>query len=321
MLGDELSRHETELTSSAEFSPCCGPDVDALNNVEYVDTLIHRGQRLLGKFGLTSNEDECNEWSKEVLGYLCREAKEDSLDLRFLYIPTAMYALNPQSSNTPGKQRQRARADGKKRRDQISNLLNQLFHGVDAAESAKINVCAITLDLDDGSLKQPVGFRNPGFIPEDDKIALCEWNPHLIYVEGGNTFWLQHCIEKGHYSTLIKEACTGPNGSVYCGKSAGAIVAGKSMETATWKGWDDPSVVPGRESYDQWIGCPGFGFVSDESFFPHYSSEWLDLVKEKTASGPLSETTTCLHEDNVCCVVGELRERFVLGSNFDVESC
>jgi peptidase E len=151
---------------------------------------------------------------------------------------------------------------------------------------------------------------------QDDRMALSEWNPHLIYVEGGNTFWLQHCIEKGNYSALITEACTGPNGSVYCGKSAGAIVAGKSIETATWKGWDDPSVVPGRERYDQWIGCMGFGFVGDQSFFPHYGSEWADLVKEKTASGSMSDTI-CLREEDVCCIVGELGSRIVLGSEFN----
>ena len=27
------------------------------------------------------------------------------------------------------------------------------------------------------------------------------------------------------------------------GASAGAIVAGKSIETALWKGWDDPGVA------------------------------------------------------------------------------
>ena len=38
-----------------------------------------------------------------------------------------MYALRPDSDNTPGKQRQRARADGKKRRTAIINQLQELF--------------------------------------------------------------------------------------------------------------------------------------------------------------------------------------------------
>lgn len=142
---------------------------------------------------------------------------------------------------------------------------------------------------------------------------LSDWNPHIIYVEGGNTFWLQHCIEKRNYTTLILNACTGSKGAVYAGKSAGAIVAGRYLETATWKGWDDPSVVPDKASYGQWIGCKGFGFAGDQSYFPHYSSEWDGLVKEKTKSWPMTmNSTEILYEDGVCCVVGELGRRFVL---------
>jgi len=30
--------------------------------------------------------------------------------------------------------------------------------------------------------------------------TLDEWSPHLIYVEGGNTFWLYYClIGHNHY--------------------------------------------------------------------------------------------------------------------------
>lgn len=134
---------------------------------------------------------------------------------------------------------------------------------------------------------------------------MSSWHPHLIYVEGGNTFWLQHCIEKGNYSQLIKDACKGDTGAVYCGKSAGAIVAGKHVATATWKGWDDPSVVPGRESYDQWQNCNGLGFVGDHSFFPHMSDNWEDLVADKKMkSADIGDKVCCLREEDVCCVIG-----------------
>ena len=65
--------------------------------------------------------------------------------------------------------------------------------------------------------------------------ALTNWNPHLIYVEGGNTFWLKHCMDKGDWGPVIQKACIGTNAAVYCGKSAGAIVGGQLVETATWK--------------------------------------------------------------------------------------
>ena len=68
---------------------------------------------------------------------------------------------------------------------------------------------ACTLDLDDGSIKQPVGSDNDSLFPKDGKEALSSWKPHLIYVEGGNSFWLQHCIDKGDWVDDIVRACTG----------------------------------------------------------------------------------------------------------------
>jgi peptidase E len=66
--------------------------------------------------------------------------------------------------------------------------------------------------------------------------ALTRWAPHIVYVEGGNTFWLQHCLEKGNWAPRIKAACTGPDATaIYIGKSAGMIIAGATVETATWK--------------------------------------------------------------------------------------
>ena len=38
-------------------------------------------------------------------------------------------------------------------------------------------------------------------------------------------------------------SCTCPVGGLYVGASAGAIVAGRSIRTAEWKGWDDPSIA------------------------------------------------------------------------------
>jgi len=159
----------------------------------------------------------------------------------------------------------------------LDGILNKSSNSIndDDDSEIKFNLLAITLDLDDGSLKQPVGSDDTSLFPKDDKDAISTW-PYLIYVEGGNTFWLQHCIEKGDYSTLLKNACIGSSGAVYMGKSAGgklyvlelgkkcllsyhmliilsphiicsnsctskAIVAGSNISTATWKGWDDPA--------------------------------------------------------------------------------
>ena len=43
----------------------------------------------------------------------------------------------------------------------------------------------------------------------------------------------------------------------YAGVSAGAILAGRTCDTAYWKGWDDPTVVPEalEESLAAWQTC------------------------------------------------------------------
>ena len=76
---------------------------------------------------------------------------------------------------------------------------------------------------------------------QSGKEAIREWKPHLIYVQGGNTFWLHHCMEKGDWTKDLTDACccysddASSFSAVYCGVSAGAILAGQSMQTACWK--------------------------------------------------------------------------------------
>lgn len=215
--------------------------------------------------------------------------REDNAILRFVYVPTAMYALRKESSRSPGKQRQRARADGKKRRDKIVEEVEKMLDGVE--------VFAITLDLSDGSVKQPAGSKNDALYPKTGKEALKNWNPHLIYVEGGNTFWLHNCIENGMWSNDLRSAITGPNAAVYCGKSAGAIIAGKRVDTACWKEWDDPSVVQGRETYQDWNGVNGLSLAGNFSFFPHMNEQWKELKND-------NQDVLCLKDNEVCCIEG-----------------
>jgi hypothetical protein len=70
---------------------------------------------------------------------------------------------------------------------------------------------------------------------QDGIEAFRSWKPNLVYVQGGNTFWLYHCIEKGGWGPYFVKACTGDDAAVYCGTSAGAIIMGQSMATACWK--------------------------------------------------------------------------------------
>lgn len=306
LLRDHIAEKEVSLETSVKFSPCNGPNVDVLSDLESADNLSERGKQFAFETFDAAVTTEVDSWATETLQYIST-TETGEVTVKLLYIPTAMYALSPQSSNTPGKQRQRARADGKKRRTQVLNLLETLL-SVDGSEN--LSMQTITLDLDDDSVKQPEGPDNSQF-PRDGKEAFSTWNPTVIYVEGGNTFWLQHCIDKGEYSQLIIDACTGESGAVYCGKSAGAIIAGDDVSTATWKGWDDPTVVPNRDTYEDWIGTKGLQFADSASYFPHMSDDWIELVNDKV-KGKKPDSTCCLRENEVCCITGESRNTFVV---------
>jgi len=137
---------EEAVKESVIQSPCCGPDVDALISMELVDT------------ALVDLEEGRMPW-KDFLNDLVEGTVDGSLELRFLYIPTAMYALRQHSTHSPGTQRQRARADGKKRRNEIVNFLSSQFEG-------KVSIRAVTLDLDDSSIKQPDGHDDATTFPK-----------------------------------------------------------------------------------------------------------------------------------------------------------
>jgi hypothetical protein len=141
---------EKEVADSVIQSPCCGPDLNALGRLESADA---RSADLY-KNG--------NSW-REALQSLMEEEDSEELELRLLFIPTAMYALRPDSENTPGKQRQRARADGKKKRNGIAAMLSELL-------DQKVPVLAITADLDDDSAKQPEGSSDTSRFPSVSRL-------------------------------------------------------------------------------------------------------------------------------------------------------
>uniref|UniRef100_A0A7S2NTP8 Uncharacterized protein n=1 Tax=Leptocylindrus danicus TaxID=163516 RepID=A0A7S2NTP8_9STRA len=370
LANDALEQVEDVVESSAVQSPCCGPDMEAVAVMEELqDALLdlnqseraaestaelvsNKGdlledilQHVSASYGIVSDADDADARSVRSRASSASDADDDHsasdtaataappVTVRLLYIPTAMYALRADSTSTPGKQRQRARYDGKQRRKQVEELLYDMLNehttgtattldtasdpasstnnDSSAAASVNVNILAVTLDLDDGSIKQPVGSDDPDDFPKDGEEALTDWSPHMIYVEGGNTFWLHHCMTKGGWADKIVAACSGPSGAVYCGKSAGAIIAGKHVETATWKQMDDPSVVPGMEEYEDWAGVSGLSLCGDLSIFPHMASKWEDLVEEKQKD--IDDSAVLLTDWDVCCISGDTKEATFIG--------
>jgi len=354
-------RVEGRIADSVKFSPCAGPtDVPALNQLELVDEAVRLAEeQLLQLVGITNKDIDGAEDSTSAtttttqqLRQLLKELFEENggkgiddddddstdnemlFEVRFAYAPTALYALRSDSNNTPGRQRQRARADGKQRRDLVARLLREELSSLlqlPLPLRRRMTLSIATIDFDDGSVKQT---ERTGLISADADTtvvassssknskngrannsdnhcnfprtameAVTTWKPHILYVQGGNTFWLHHCIEKGGYGEPLRRLllsdgnnCDNNNNNdeddggggdhrhrccFYVGSSAGAIAAGQSVATACWKGWDDPRVVPGMESYEDWSDVPGLGLVGPYSFFPHMDDAWAELVREK----------------------------------------
>ncbi len=96
----------------------------------------------------------------------------------------------------------------------------------------------------------------------------------VIWVNGGNTFYLMYWIRRSGFDSVIRRLLA--EGKMYVGVSAGSIVTGPSIEVASWKGYDDPSVV-------ELADYSGLGLVPFQ-IFAHYGPEWQQLVDEHRAS-------------------------------------
>ncbi len=91
----------------------------------------------------------------------------------------------------------------------------------------------------------------------------------IIFVEGGNTFYLLSSMRKCNFEKIAKKLIK--KGKVYFGSSAGSIVAGKSIKTAGWIG---------DENITKLKNLRGLGLVSF-NIFVHYSPEMAEKIKKK----------------------------------------
>ncbi len=91
----------------------------------------------------------------------------------------------------------------------------------------------------------------------------------IIYVEGGNTFYLLSSMRKCNFEKVIKKLLK--QGKVYIGASAGSIVAGKTIQTSDWKEEENRFGVKNLK---------GLGLVPFD-IFCHYQPEHAEIIKQK----------------------------------------
>jgi dipeptidase E len=96
----------------------------------------------------------------------------------------------------------------------------------------------------------------------------------VVFVEGGNTFYLMKYIRKSGFDKAIKRFLD--DGGVYLGVSAGSYVACPDISPAQWKHADEQNKVGLKD-------LTGLGLVN---FYvsPHYKPEHEKIISEKKDS-------------------------------------
>lgn len=112
----------------------------------------------------------------------------------------------------------------------------------------------------------------------------------IIYVEGGNVFYLMNEVRKSGFDQVIKELLA--DGKLYMGSSAGAMVMGPSLEHLL--SIDDPSLVPELTDYS------GLG-ITELNIVPHYGREKYQK-KHSILRDKYGDSLTFLRDDQAVIV-------------------
>lgn len=95
-------------------------------------------------------------------------------------------------------------------------------------------------------------------------------NLDVVFVEGGNTFYLMKYMRKSGFDKAVKRFLDG--GGIYLGVSAGSYVACPDISPAQWKHADDQNKVELKD-------LKGLGLV-DFYVSPHYIPEHEAIINE-----------------------------------------
>lgn len=98
------------------------------------------------------------------------------------------------------------------------------------------------------------------------KLSKCD----VIYVGGGNTFYLLDWIRKSGFAKIINKLLD--DGKIYVGVSAGSIITGPNIEVSGWK-HADKNIV----NLKDFTGLNLVNFIP----FVHYLNEHKKLLEEK----------------------------------------
>lgn len=127
-------------------------------------------------------------------------------------------------------------------------------------------------------------------------------NHNLIFIQGGNTFYLLKAIRESGFDKVIKKLIN--RGVIYVGVSAGTVICCPTIEVAGWKNLDR-NVVNLKN-------LTGLNLIPF-NVFVHYEPKWLDFIKKETAKSKypiriLTNDQALLIQDEKITFVGKGEE-------------
>lgn len=141
-----------------------------------------------------------------------------------------------------------------------------------------------------------------------NKVAQQLSSAACVYVEMGNTYFLAYQVRHTRVDVAIRDLVN--RGGLFCGASAGAILAGATLKVCEWKAWDDPGHGQSWDLRSLPTGLDGLNLLKENmSVFPHYSDQWrgrvadmMPLHQEKVVI--LDEQSALVQEPSGCRILG-----------------
>jgi len=128
-------------------------------------------------------------------------------------------------------------------------------------------------------------------------------NKEIVYVEGGNSFYLLKCVRASGFDKVIKELIN--KGVIYAGASAGAYLACPTIEVASWRH---------QNRFDH-CGVKDLNALNLAPFLitAHYKDEDRELIKEKIKNSKypvkiLNDEQAILVQDDKIKLLGKGKE-------------
>lgn len=130
----------------------------------------------------------------------------------------------------------------------------------------------------------------------------------IIYVEGGNAFYLLNSMRKCGFEKIIRKLLK--QGKVYIGASAGSIVAGKTIRTASWlkKDYENNNFLNLKD-------IKGLNLVPFD-IVVHYKPEDEEIIRKKNFSKWIKNKIKILTDDQAILVQGN--EIFLIGEGEEI---